>query len=405
MAFSSGTFSLIAGNPVATGTTISSTWANDTLSDIATNGLTLCVLKDGTQTITGNIPFAGFRATNVGITGIAGSVGTPSVNFSDTGTGLYRAAANQIGVAIGGSAAGTLSSASFSWLSAFDIAATCSATGYLGTRIDLGGTCSASRYMGGFLSGTFSGTPTFSGAVTMSSTLAAGNTTITGTLLSTGNLTGRAQIISGTTGTSGTFIAVRASDGASASVLKFDGTNTVIDDIPGSGLLLQVGSSTKGTWSSTGLAITGTLNTTASLQVGGTAARATTAGTNRVDIFDGTAPVGTLANGCSFYSTAGEMRVMDSAGNATLLSPHDGDRNWIHHCVKGDGKEILIRMEQMAKFLNDKYGSDFEKEFGVPFLEEKQLSLKEKEVEETHVEEVDGEKQEVKTKRKVKVWA
>jgi hypothetical protein len=33
---SSGTFSLVSGNPVVTGTTISTTWANNTLSDIAT---------------------------------------------------------------------------------------------------------------------------------------------------------------------------------------------------------------------------------------------------------------------------------------------------------------------------------------------------------------------------------
>ena len=36
MAFSNGTYSLASGNPVVTGTTISSTWANNTLNDIAT---------------------------------------------------------------------------------------------------------------------------------------------------------------------------------------------------------------------------------------------------------------------------------------------------------------------------------------------------------------------------------
>lgn len=66
MAFSSGTFSLYSpGNPVVTGTTIQSSWANNTLSDIAT-GLTACILKDGTQTITANIPWAGFRITGLG---------------------------------------------------------------------------------------------------------------------------------------------------------------------------------------------------------------------------------------------------------------------------------------------------------------------------------------------------
>ena len=103
--------------------------------------------------------------------------------------------------------------------------------------------------------------------------------------------------------------------------------------------------------------------------IGGTAARSGTAGTNKLNIFDGTAPVGTLANGISLYSTSGELRVMDAAGNATLLSPHDGDRNWIHHCAKGDGNEVLMRMEQMAQFLDEKYGAEFSKRFGLPFFE------------------------------------
>ena len=65
MAFSSGTFSLYTpGNPVVTGTTIASDWANNTLNDIAT-GLSTCVLKDGSQTITANIPMSGFTLTGI----------------------------------------------------------------------------------------------------------------------------------------------------------------------------------------------------------------------------------------------------------------------------------------------------------------------------------------------------
>lgn len=72
MAFSSGTFSLYTpGNPVVTGTTIQSSWANNTLSDIAT-GLTTCLLKDGTQTVTANIPMSGFKLTGLGAAASAG---------------------------------------------------------------------------------------------------------------------------------------------------------------------------------------------------------------------------------------------------------------------------------------------------------------------------------------------
>jgi hypothetical protein len=61
----SGTFSLAAGNPVVTGTTISSTWANNTLSDIAT-GLSTVICKDGQTTVTANLPMATFKHTGVG---------------------------------------------------------------------------------------------------------------------------------------------------------------------------------------------------------------------------------------------------------------------------------------------------------------------------------------------------
>lgn len=48
----SGTYQLPAGNPVVTGTTISSTWANNTLQDIAT-ALSGSIAADGQTPITG----------------------------------------------------------------------------------------------------------------------------------------------------------------------------------------------------------------------------------------------------------------------------------------------------------------------------------------------------------------
>lgn len=61
----SGTYTLPSGNPVVTGTTISSTWANTTLSDIGT-GLTNSIAKDGQTTPTANLPMGGFKHSNVG---------------------------------------------------------------------------------------------------------------------------------------------------------------------------------------------------------------------------------------------------------------------------------------------------------------------------------------------------
>jgi hypothetical protein len=61
----SGTYSLPAGNPVVTGTTVSSTWANNTFTDVA-SALTQSLSKDGQTTMTGNQPMAGNRHTGVG---------------------------------------------------------------------------------------------------------------------------------------------------------------------------------------------------------------------------------------------------------------------------------------------------------------------------------------------------
>lgn len=82
MPYSSGTFSLYTpGNPVVTGTTIASTWANNTLNDVAT-GLTTCVLKDGTQVITANLPMASFKFTGLG----AGSTAGESLRYEQVFT-------------------------------------------------------------------------------------------------------------------------------------------------------------------------------------------------------------------------------------------------------------------------------------------------------------------------------
>ncbi|MBP8292765.1 MAG: hypothetical protein KAX65_08325 [Caldilineaceae bacterium] len=55
---------------------------------------------------------------------------------------------------------------------------------------------------------------------------------------------------------------------------------------------------------------------TGNMQVGGTANRGTTVSTRAVNIFDGTAPAGTLANGITLYSSGGEPYVMGAAGGA-----------------------------------------------------------------------------------------
>lgn len=85
-----GTFNLVPGNPVASGTTISSNWANTTLSDIA-QALTESLASDGRTPITG--PLKGF----------SGSAAAPGYSFSaDTSTGMYLVGAAQLGLSTGG---------------------------------------------------------------------------------------------------------------------------------------------------------------------------------------------------------------------------------------------------------------------------------------------------------------
>lgn len=58
------------------------------------------------------------------------------------------------------------------------------------------------------------------------------------------------------------------------------------------------------------------LDAAGNVLVGGTAARATTAGTAHLDLFNGTAPAGTLTNGVSLYSSSGDLKFMNAAGDA-----------------------------------------------------------------------------------------
>ena len=78
----SGTYSLPAGNPVVTGTTISSTWGNSTLTDIA-NALTGSLATDGQTTATGNLNLGSNKITNLA----NGSSSTDAVNYGQL-TGL-----------------------------------------------------------------------------------------------------------------------------------------------------------------------------------------------------------------------------------------------------------------------------------------------------------------------------
>ena len=98
MAFNgSGTYNLPAGNPVVTGTTISSSTTNTTNSDIAT-ALTNCITRDGQSTPSDNLPMNSKKLTGLA----AGTSAGDSVRYEQvlllaggTMTGTVTFAAGQ----------------------------------------------------------------------------------------------------------------------------------------------------------------------------------------------------------------------------------------------------------------------------------------------------------------------
>src|SRR5271170_223747 len=100
---SSGNYTLPAGNPVVTGTVISSSgWGNPTMADIGTV-LTASLDRSGNGGM-----LAQFKAQD-------GTVSAPGIGFAnELTTGLYRIGAGQLGISILGANRITLTSAALS---------------------------------------------------------------------------------------------------------------------------------------------------------------------------------------------------------------------------------------------------------------------------------------------------
>lgn len=151
---------------------------------------------------------------------------------------------------------------------------------------------------------------------------------------------------------------------------SFDGTNWAQDDATRASMLFNLNCITAGSEAFNIISIAAgsttpvtrfSVTAVGNAKIGGSANRGTTEGTNQLVIFNGTAPVGTLTNGASFYAASGEMRVMDSAGNSTLLSPHDSKTNeWIYHSKDTrTGKVLRIDMERLMRKLDELFGGGF----------------------------------------------
>ena len=85
---SSGSYTLPAGNPVVTGTTITSTWANSTLTDVASE-------------ITNSLDRSGRGAMLAALKIVDGSTSAPGLVFNtETTSGLSRSAAGQLSLSV-----------------------------------------------------------------------------------------------------------------------------------------------------------------------------------------------------------------------------------------------------------------------------------------------------------------
>jgi hypothetical protein len=84
----SGTYTLPAGNPVVTGTLIESSWANNTLNDLA-------------SAMTDSLSRSGQGGMTAALRVIDGTVSAPGLAFgNETGSGLYRTAAGDYSFAV-----------------------------------------------------------------------------------------------------------------------------------------------------------------------------------------------------------------------------------------------------------------------------------------------------------------
>jgi len=110
----SGTYTLPAGNPVVTGTTITSTWANNTLTDIG-SALTDSVAADGQTPMTGDLDLNTNKVINLEPATVAGN----AVEY-DQFVNATTTAVNITGGTINGTSIGetTRSSGKFTTLAA-----------------------------------------------------------------------------------------------------------------------------------------------------------------------------------------------------------------------------------------------------------------------------------------------
>ena len=83
----SGTYTLPAGNPVVTGTVIATTWANNTMNDLA-SAITDSVAADGQTPMTGPLNMNSNKVTNLA----TGTISGDGINYAQFNTPTFGGA-------------------------------------------------------------------------------------------------------------------------------------------------------------------------------------------------------------------------------------------------------------------------------------------------------------------------
>lgn len=308
----SGTFNInTAGQPVVTGTVISSTAFNALTADLAT-GLSTAITKNGQTTVTANIPFNNFKLTGIGVataTGDALSYGqaatvtslVASTSITDSGLTSGRLTYASTGGLLADSASLTWDGSYLTASSIKDTALTSGRVTYAGAsgllqdsaNLTFNGTTLTAAGFSGPLNGTVGATTPSTGAFTTLSSsgayTAAANIGITRTpLSSTSSVFKTLEIGAAGTGTTTFFGQTNVSAGGISTNSIFDASNNYVyaTSAPVSNLYMYNGSTsiqyaaagtagntftptTIATFSSTGLAVTGYGSHTGSVSVGG----------------------------------------------------------------------------------------------------------------------------------------
>jgi hypothetical protein len=123
-----GVYTLVNGNPVVTGTTITSTWANNTLTDIA-SALTDSVAADGQTPMTGDLDLNTNKVINLEPATVAGNAVEYDQFVNATTTAVNITGGTINGTSIGATTAATGRFTTLAATGAFTAATTAAITG------------------------------------------------------------------------------------------------------------------------------------------------------------------------------------------------------------------------------------------------------------------------------------